>query len=162
MIKKKASTSLEVFLLALIDSGVETAYAMRERAALSVGATLPALRRLEKEGLVVRAKQGSRKRQAISLSAAGRRALTGDTESILRAAALAISAGKGSEGSALLRRAAKERRKSPTKRPSSIANVADNHLASIYRRMLAECDAAKVEAESKALSRLSYSMKRVR
>jgi DNA-binding PadR family transcriptional regulator len=124
--QNKLLSSLDVFLLALIDSGVTTSYAMREQAGVSVGASRPSLRRLQKLGLVVVGKAAARNKLAFRLTRRGRRAkVTGlnrllgefrssppsDTESILRIATLAISEARSFEARGLFRMAAEECRR---------------------------------------------------
>jgi len=69
------TSSLDLFLLGLIQSGVDTPYLLRERARLSIGATLPALKRLEGMRLVARGLKGQRDKQQFVLLSAGKRAL---------------------------------------------------------------------------------------
>src|SRR4051812_253399 len=98
------TSSLDLFLLGLINSGVNTPYLFRERARLSVGATLPALKRLEMERLITRGEKLQRNRQEFKLTAAGKRKFRTqlsrlsqeyrddppvDSESVLRVASLA-------------------------------------------------------------------------
>jgi DNA-binding PadR family transcriptional regulator len=46
---------LDLYILAMLDRGLQTPYELQKDAALSLGATIPALRRLVKEKLVTRA-----------------------------------------------------------------------------------------------------------
>jgi DNA-binding PadR family transcriptional regulator len=67
---------LDVFILSLFDRGLETAYDLQRRADVSLGSSVPALRRLEKAGLAKRTAQvGSSKRlrYKFELTAAGRK-----------------------------------------------------------------------------------------
>ncbi len=176
------TSSLEVFLLALIDGGIATPYAMRERAALSVGATLPALRRLEHQGLVERGKTGPRNKTVFKLTAAGRKALgsgvmhivkeflaamPGEIESILRVAALAAAQGKRPDAARLLQGAAADRGRRAEALKKEVAALnersgrgkAPPDVASVYRSMLAVCSSAQRRAESKALTVLSSRLK---
>ena len=61
------NSSLDLFLLGLIQSGVNTPYLLRERARLSVGATLPALERLQKNRFISRSEKGLRNKQEFEL-----------------------------------------------------------------------------------------------
>ncbi len=54
---KRRKTDLDEFVLALIDSGVSTPYALQKAAGLSQGATIPALQRLLDARLVRRGNQ---------------------------------------------------------------------------------------------------------
>ena len=68
-------SSLELFLLALIDSGLSTPYEFHSQAGISVGASLPALKSLLRQKLVSRGRAGNRRRMAYSLTGPGRAAL---------------------------------------------------------------------------------------
>jgi DNA-binding PadR family transcriptional regulator len=68
-------SSLELFPLALIDSGLDTPYEFHSQAGISVGASLPALKSLLRQKLVSRGKAGNRRRMAYSLTGPGRTAL---------------------------------------------------------------------------------------
>jgi hypothetical protein len=49
---KRRRTDLDLFILALIDSGISTPYEFQKAASLSQGATIPALQRLLEARLV--------------------------------------------------------------------------------------------------------------
>jgi DNA-binding PadR family transcriptional regulator len=80
-------SSLEIFLLALIDDGVNTTYRLREEAGLSLGTTNPALERLEREALIKKARPGARGRLEYSLARSGHAILATELELMLTAAA---------------------------------------------------------------------------
>jgi DNA-binding PadR family transcriptional regulator len=124
--KARLLSSLDVFLLALINSGVTTVYAIREQAGISVGASRPALQRLKKLGLVEEGEVEARNKIAFRLTRRGRRAKVvgfnrlleefrsnppSEPESILRIAALAISEARSFEARGLFRKAAEEFRR---------------------------------------------------
>ncbi len=102
---KRRRTDLDLFILALIDSGVSTPYAFQKAAGLSQGATIPALHRLLEARLVRLGKPGSRGRTDYRVTAAGKRLLkdgwlpliedgpSGDVDSDLRVALLALLGG---------------------------------------------------------------------
>jgi DNA-binding PadR family transcriptional regulator len=100
----KTTSTLDLFLLALMEQGLAAPYDFKARAGVSVGASAPALRRLEKQGMVSKgAAQAPRERREYTLTAKGRRALErgwrpalngkipNDLEAILRLAALALA-----------------------------------------------------------------------
>src|ERR1700749_923621 len=70
---KPRRTDLDLFVLALIDSGVSTPYELQKAAGLSQGATIPALQRLLDARLVRQAKPGARGRTDYQTTAAGKR-----------------------------------------------------------------------------------------
>jgi DNA-binding PadR family transcriptional regulator len=102
---KRRKTDLDLFVLALIDSGVSTPYEFQKTAGLSQGATIPALQRLLDARFVRHGKPGARGRTDYQVTVAGRRLLkdgwraliedgpSGDVDSDLRVALLAIWAG---------------------------------------------------------------------
>jgi DNA-binding PadR family transcriptional regulator len=121
--KIQSLSSLDVFLLALIDSGVTSSYAMREQAGISVGASRPALQRLKRFGLVEEGEAEARNKLAFRLTRRGRRAKVtelnrlineyrlrppSDPESIIRIAAIAAFESNTSGAGGLLRKAAEE------------------------------------------------------
>jgi DNA-binding PadR family transcriptional regulator len=164
----KISSSLDLFLLGLINSGVDTPYLFRERARLSVGATLPALKRLEKMRLIVRGEKLQRNKQQFKLTAAGKRSLRTqlsrlcveyrdhppvDSESVLRVASLALAVGEQKMAFDVLRSASANR----TTRISPPAKGIDVHLGDIaesYSYFLATLKEAYLSAESEFLSKL--------
>ena len=102
---KRRRTDLDLFVLALIDSGVSTPYELQKTAGLSQGATIPALQRLLDTRLVRQGKPGARGRTDYQVTAAGNRLLkdgwlalidagpSGDVDSDLRVALLALQGG---------------------------------------------------------------------
>ena len=72
---KRRRTDLDLFVLALIDSGVPTPYELQKAAGLSQGATTPALQRLLDARLVRQGKPGVRGRTDYQTTAAGRKFL---------------------------------------------------------------------------------------
>jgi DNA-binding PadR family transcriptional regulator len=102
---KRRRTDLDLFVLALIDSGISTPYEFHKSAALSPGATIPALQRLLVAGFVRQGKPGSRGRTNHSITPAGRIFLksgwrtlvedgpSGDLDADLRVALLVLWAG---------------------------------------------------------------------
>src|ERR1700688_4404123 len=102
---KRRRTDLDLFFLALIDSGVSTPYDFQKTAGLSQGATIPALQRLLDARLVRQGKPGARGRTDHQVTAAGKRLLkdgwlapieegpSGDVDSDLRVALLAMLGG---------------------------------------------------------------------
>ena len=102
---KRRRTDLDLFVLALIDSGISTPYELQKAAGLSQGATIPSLQRLLDARLVRQGKPGARGRTDYTGTAAGRKLLedgwlaliedgpSGDVDSDLRVALLALLGG---------------------------------------------------------------------
>lgn len=167
--KERLLSSLDVFLLALIDSGVTTSYDMREQAGISVGASRPALQRLQRQGLVEQGKAEARNKLAFRLTRRGHHAkLTGlnhlleesranpssEAESIVRIVALGVVEGRASKARQILSTSAEECRRrarnfdEATKEPGS-------GVAGVYRAMMALCSAAELDAFALALDKLA-------
>jgi len=94
------STSLELFVLAMVRQGLATPYELKTKAGLSLGSTVPALARLEKDGFVKASDEGARRSRKFSITAKGAKSLerdwnghlstdVTDIDSILRIAYLA-------------------------------------------------------------------------
>ena len=102
---KRRRSDLDLFVLALIESGLVTPYDFQIGAGLSPGATIPALRRLVAGRWASPAKPGPRGRTKHRITAAGRRHLqsswrqlidegaSGDVDADLRVALLALFVG---------------------------------------------------------------------
>ena len=102
---KRRRTDLDLFVLALINSGISTPYELQKAAGLSQGATIPALQRLLDGRLVRQGKPGARGRTDYQVTVAGGRLLkdgwlaliedgpSGDIDSDLRVALLALLGG---------------------------------------------------------------------
>jgi DNA-binding PadR family transcriptional regulator len=164
----KITSSLDLFLLGLINSGVNTPYLLRERARLSLGATHPALKRLEKLGLIARGERLQRNKQQFKLTAAGKRNLRiqlsrmcgeycdhppVDSESVLRVASLALAVGEHKIALEVIRSSIANRtaRISP---PSKMSNVHPGDIAESYSYFLTTLQGAYLAAESAFLSKL--------
>ena len=114
---------LDLFLLALIAEGVDTAYSWQRRANISTGASLPSVRRLAARGLVSEAETGPRGRRRFGLTRAGRNELSRiteyveaalqkdmfDMESVLRLASMAHAIKRRDLVDTLLKKAALDR-----------------------------------------------------
>src|SRR5277367_4465628 len=102
---KRRRTDLDLFVLALIDSGISTPYELQKEAGLSPGATIPALQRLLEAGFVRQRKPGPRGRTDHKITPAGKKLLksgwrellddgpSGDLDADLRVALLTLWAG---------------------------------------------------------------------
>lgn len=112
--KSREPSSLDLFLLALIDSGLSTPYEFQRQAGISVGASLPALKTLLQRKLVARGEEADRRRREYSLTSRGRNALKAvrlnspedpsDLQSAFRFAVLARHSKSRSAGTKVLKR----------------------------------------------------------
>ncbi len=101
----RSRNDLAFFVLALIEGGIDTPYSLKAKAALSQGATVPVLRRLQQEGAIQALGSGTRRKKEYLITAQGKerwrqgfRKLWSvppptDSDAVLRIAALAIIAG---------------------------------------------------------------------
>jgi DNA-binding PadR family transcriptional regulator len=67
---------LDIFILLLLDHGYQTTYALQRQAGLSLGSTVPALRRLEARRLITREETltlGARPKHSFALTQAGKK-----------------------------------------------------------------------------------------
>ena len=77
-------SNLELFVLAMIQQGLETPYDFRMKAGLSLGSTVPVLSRLEADGLIKGSEPGLRRSRKYSISGKGVKALTAEWVNHLR------------------------------------------------------------------------------
>ncbi len=163
---QKKRTNLEVLILALVQRGLETTYDLHMRAEISVGATLPALARLEKAGLV-KATRGTRRSRRYELSSAGSTVLNAevrsiaqeipaDLEGILRVAYLLSLTRPVQFVQAFLRRAAQDRtrmRGDAERKAQALAATPDS--LSIHGWMRAAVASKRLAAEARAANQLA-------
>ena len=163
--------SLDLFILALIQQGFNTPYAIQLRAGLSVGSTLPAFRRLLKSRLVKEGKPGARRRREFALTAGGRKQLenakthlgqlsadaAGELEATLRFACLALFWGDPKVASQILLRAAAEfdDRSESSQRVGRRRVESQSDLAAMYRGLLFLNEADRQKAAAKRLRALA-------
>jgi DNA-binding PadR family transcriptional regulator len=161
-------SSLELFLLALIDSGVNTPYEFHSQAGISVGSSLPALENLLRRKLVSRGKAGNRRRMEYGLTAIGRAALKNwhatyiseqdseDVGSALRFSTLAYFLGSPIQAIRILDQASalySESAEPPTKLDLGSPAAAYKWLQSVRERH-------RHDAEIRALDEIRKKMKR--
>lgn len=170
---KRRRSDLNLFILALIDSGISTPYELQKAAGLSQGATTPALQRLLDARLVRQGKPGVRGRTVHKVSAAGKKLLkdgwrplieagpSGDVDSDLRVALLAIwGDGDYRVAANFLRESAKK------KIESQSADESDSHSAKLaplarwYTELRSATAKAVLAAEAEALSAMAEMLPR--
>jgi DNA-binding PadR family transcriptional regulator len=167
-----APSILEVFILSLLDRGFETPYDLQRRGGLSLGSTIPALRRLEGAGLIRKTETvgaSQRPRNGYQLSAVGRKlARTGwipllkdppptDLDAILRLADLASHyRAKAVEITSLFERAARERAVLSKRASAGKAKGGVSSLLYVVTRN--GWDSGRLAAEAKFLAGLAKSV----
>jgi DNA-binding PadR family transcriptional regulator len=168
---KLPQSVLDLFILSVLDRGLETPYDLNRQGGLSLGSTVPALRRLETEGLVrKKAPVGSSKRPRhwFQLSAAGRKLARGgwilllkdhppsDFDAVLRLADMAQHyRARPADIVTFLEAAASERRSSA--RVSEPHEMRDSLGLGVTRKAW---DVARLRAEAKFLEGLAKSFGR--
>ena len=163
---------LDIYIVSLLDRGFETCYDLQRRGGLSLGSTVPALRRLEGAGLVRKTKAvgaSKRPRNGFKLSAAGRKlACTGwipllnhppstDLDALLRLADLASHYGaKTIDIASLLEHAATDR--THLSKLTSAGKVHKGVPSLLYLATKNDWDSGRSAAEAKFLLRLAKSV----
>ena len=175
---RRSRLDLDLFVLALIERGIATPYALLAKVGLSPGATLPVLARIESGGYVRRGKSLARGRAEYKITAAGRRFLqTGwrplidapipaDVEAILRTAALALMSGaEESMVSDYLKKAAEAKSQDSKDQQTDAKVAAKARPASVdgqlYAWMRAFHSAARLKTDVKVLRDLANRIKQI-
>jgi DNA-binding PadR family transcriptional regulator len=165
---------LDLFLLSMLDRGAQSPYELQRMAGVSLGASVPSLRRLTVSKLVTR-QEGTaatnRPRHEYKLTAAGKQAArTGwkahfqeasagsDLDSLLRIVDMAFYYGTEKKTiKSFLKQAAGARVLMAEKAGLAEKGFAAPDMVS-YMRMRASCDAIRLRAEADALSSLAASI----
>ena len=171
---RRRRNDLDLFVLALLDSGISTPYDLKQLAGLSPGATIPAMRRLISQKLVIAGNAGARGRLAYKAKAEGRQYLrtawrklveagpSGDLDADLRVALLAFLVG-GDRALAidfLRQSAAKMRVAAKSVERTSDAGVPPA-LAYWYRKLRSAAAESLVQGEAAAALRLARMLARI-
>ncbi len=160
---------LDIYILSLLDRGIETPYALQREAGLSLGASTPSLRRLC-DGRFVKRHDGigatNRPRHVYTLTTSGRELarnswkehldasrLPTDLDGVLRLAEMARHYGVNSGKVADLLKQASERRKLLAKQAAATAGRTGQPIS--YQDMRSKCEAARLRAEADALIQLA-------
>jgi DNA-binding PadR family transcriptional regulator len=170
--RKKRTTlrPLEMFLLELVRGGLITPYDWQAKGRVSLGASLPAARRLVKEGLLRKVKKGPHGRHEFGLTDKSWDELDdleryvkdasdqpfGDLESVVRLACLAMMLNKTGIAKKLLLEASEEHRhraRLARKRAASRAAF-KSRLGGLYSMVLARCEAEQEICIANQLERL--------
>jgi predicted transcriptional regulator len=169
--------SLDLLILSLVDAGIRTPYRWQTEAGLSLGASLPAVRRLLARHLVSEAAAGPRGRREFTITRTGRSELknighylddaavdtVGELESVLRLFAIALHAGRQDLAIHLLQEAASEydRRAGRAQKRASDSSQQDG-VAALYLATTAHCEADRLQAQAESLRSLLSQFQKVR
>jgi DNA-binding PadR family transcriptional regulator len=159
---------LDLYVLSLLDHGLETAYSFQREVGLSLGASTPSLRRLMEARLVKRKEEEgttNRPRHVYTLTLSGReRARNGwreylhagrlpsDLDSILRLSDMAAHYGASAAEVARFLKTASERTATISRR---VAAVPEPGNGLMYLSMRSRCEAARLKAESDVLGQMA-------
>ncbi len=163
-------TSLNVFVLAAVEAGLDSAYDLHRYADLSIGTTLPLLNRLQAAGLV-RSKPAARRSRQYSLTSKGRLALRRSWSNILTAVPrefdavlrlVYISARVDptlKTTRAFLRASGLDRNRLAAEREREYhameMDAGQSEFGYGHRRLRAYCDSGRLKAEATMLSQLA-------
>jgi hypothetical protein len=169
--------SLDLLILSLVDAGIKTPYRWQTEAGLSLGASLPAVRRLLARHHVSEAAAGPRGRREFTITRTGRSELrnighyldaasveaVGELESVLRLFAIAIHAGRQDLAMHLLHEAAAEydRRAGRAQKRASDSSQREG-VAALYLATTAHCEADRLQAQAESLRSLVSQFQKVR
>ena len=163
-----------MFILVLISQGLTTTYALQTEAGLSLGATVPALKRLQGDGLVTKKIVG--RRHEFNLTRSGKTAashwqavgakLPTDLDDLLRTVFL-TSLGRDRLGAVnVLRQAAKVRGRAAEERGEEAdrlqKDVATSFDLNAYKWLRARTEAARLAAEQAVLEKAASLLERKR
>lgn len=168
--ESRTRTNLELFVLAAVRGGLDSAYDLHKSADLSVGATLPLLRRLEKDGLL-QSEAAARRSKQYSLTSVGRSVLQHswrklltsvprELDAILRIAYVAAVMEAPVKATQLfLKSASVERRQLAAKRQQQaeliLREAGQRVFGRGHRWLRAHSDSIRLKAEATVLSGLA-------
>ncbi len=168
---KRRRSDLDLFVLALIDSGISTPYEFQKAAGLSPGATIPALQRLLEAGFVRQGKPGSRGRTDHTITPAGKRFLksgwrsliedgpSGDLDADLRVALLIMWAGgKRQLAADFLQQSASKKLESIEWLEAGEENRSVSSLANWYAKLRLTSAKTLLQAESGAALKMAEAL----
>jgi hypothetical protein len=170
---------LDVFILSLVKQEVNTLYLLKREAGVSIGAASPALRRMEKNFLVILRQpevvkgrgrkvqsrnRSKREYDVVPVSNSApivwldrlREEMPTDTESVARIVALADAYQRMNVAQKALKKAIAERRKRTVQAPISTGR---STVAARYRSIVQACESAKAKAEAAALNKILKDLK---
>lgn len=168
------SIDLDLFVLALAQSGLGTTYDLKSKAGLSVGSTAPILARLEKSGLIEAPKPGVRDSRRFTITKEGKKFLAAgweqllerrptDVDEILRITYLAWALGSPQIASDFVEEAAAGIEDLATMRKAEANQLRRGLAAPVggqsYRWLRIEAEAARLQAQGEALKQLGKEIK---
>ncbi len=159
---------LDLYVLSLLDRGLETAYSFQREVGLSLGASTPSLRRLTEARLVKRKDEEgktNRPRHVYTLTSSGRELassawreylqpgrLPSDLDSVLRVSDMAAHYGAGGAEVARFLKTASERTAILARRAAAVPEAGNGPM---YVSMRSRCEATRLKAESDVLGQIA-------
>jgi DNA-binding PadR family transcriptional regulator len=168
-------TSLELFVLAMVQQGLGTPYELKTKAGLSLGSTVPVLARLAKDSLVKTSEEGVRRSRTFSITTKGVNVLTQgwreqlttspkDIDSILRIVYLAWLNGDNAAAVKFMKRSAQSLQGWASIRGAEAdrlgAMIGEKPDGDTFMWLRTSCEAAQAGAEAQVLIELSARMSR--
>jgi hypothetical protein len=160
------TASLDMLLLILVDEGLNTPYRWQKESGISLGASLPAVRRLLARHLVSEAPTGPRLRREFAITRTGRSELKhldqyldsapsepiGDLESVLRLFSIAVYGGRQDVARRLLQDAAAEYDRRVARAQKRAAESAEQTgTAAFYMATTSHCEANRLQTMASGL-----------
>ena len=160
--------ALDLYVLSLLERGLETAYSLQREGGLSLGASTPSLRRLTEARLVKRKDEEgktNRPRHVYTLTSSGRELarsawreysqpgrLPSDLDSVLRLSDMAAHYGAGAAEVARFLKTASDRRAILARR---VAASPEEDDGLVYVPMRSRCESARLKAEAAVLGEMA-------
>jgi DNA-binding PadR family transcriptional regulator len=169
---RRRKSDLDLFVLALINSGVSTPYTLQKEAGLSPGAAIPVIQRLLQAGLIRQGKPGLRGRTECRITASGRNQLksgwrslidegpSGDLDADLRVALLAISEGNAYSAAVQMLKRSAAKLLDMGQALSSDKPAAPVGLAGLYRELRSVSVKALLDGQATAAKTIADSLPR--
>ena len=163
-------TSLDLYILMLLKRGINTPYSLRTRGGISLGASLPAIRRLLDRHLVKEIAGGTRGKREFQPTKMGERELgnlegyleralkdsTSDIASDLRMVACAVASGKRQVAIDLLEKAVLEYSSRSDQLAGTLPDLlAEGDLASLYLGLTGYCENQTLRSYAESLRSLA-------
>jgi DNA-binding PadR family transcriptional regulator len=166
-------STLELLLLVAAERGISTPYELHAVAGLSVGASIPALKRLVDQGLLAKSEPGIRGRQESRLTAQGKKLLAQlprllaelpaheltETDSLARALVLAAYCGEAQLFRQLADRGRQDRQERLPATPKALGKIPPTgESLTLYRWLLGNLQMAKLRAEDQQLKHVAQKL----
>jgi len=168
------SIDLDLFLLALVQRGSATPYELKARAGISIGSSAPVLERLAKAGFLKKSKPGVRDSIQFFITKSGEEKLVSgwqsliatrptDPDAVLRITFLSWALGRPDVTVKFVKAAAEALSNAAATRRAEAKQLqaaTDSVGANAFRWLKTSFEAARLDAQSKELTRLGEQIKK--